>query len=538
MKKLINYFFIVSIIFLLTGCLSLLATSYEKTARLIFSFAFKHAGYDLHIDLLDIKRSLAGNEYYLDKVKVNEVEGETHFYSNKIIAKFSFLDLVRLDDFLKVKLEDNSLRVSKLKFDTKSNFFIDYLLDKTSLEVVDLELTGSLGQVEISDYFYFFYGTSKEQKNTLITVKDLEIDKANLGPLSFPNISFSLNNSLEGIKINLKSNDLLGSITINSPLRKGLEFNLSRLKIAENKLGSTNDLFLYLLENLRIPLYFYINDFSLGSKSFGNWNFVIRNDENEIIFDNIKGESELLKLEIANLGKSFLSISKKEDKILSALKLNLKTKNLSQTLQSFNESEKEANFKAGQTNFNANLLWEGFPEDIETSIPTGEISFNFKDVLIRKIDSENSVSDLMKIISLFNVSNTLGDITNLQFREKFKAGFSADSVKGSIVLEQERVLIQNPIVFKSGSGQYSWTGNLRRAPDGNIEDLYCELVMTLPLREYLPAYALLVGGPLTAGMVYIAGKAFKKPLSKLSSGKWKILGTLSNPETEFIEWFE
>ena len=82
------------------------------------------------------------------------------------------------------------------------------------------------------------------------------------------------------------------------------------------------------------------------------------------------------------------------------------------------------------------------------------------------------------------------------------------------------------------------TGNLRRAPDGNIEDLYCELVMTLPLREYLPAYALLVGGPLTAGMVYIAGKAFKKPLSKLSSGKWKILGTLSNPETEFIEWFE
>ena len=111
-------------------------------------------------------------------------------------------------------------------------------------------MTGSLGQVEISDYFYFFYGNSKEQNNTLITIKDLEIDKANLGPLSFPNISFSLNNSLEGLKINLKANDLLGSITINSPLRKGLEFNLSRLKIAENKLGSTNDLILYLLENL------------------------------------------------------------------------------------------------------------------------------------------------------------------------------------------------------------------------------------------------------------------------------------------------
>ena len=93
-------------------------------------------------------------------------------------------------------------------------------------------------------------------------------------------------------------------------------------------------------------------------------------------------------------------------------------------------------------------------------------------------------------------------------------------------------------MFEGSSGQYSWSGNLKRAPDGNIRDLSCELIMTLPLRDYLPAYALLLGGPLTAGMVYIAGKAFKKPLNKLSSGKWRIKGTLNNPKTEFIEWFE
>ena len=40
--------------------------------------------------------------------------------------------------------------------------------------------------------------------------------------------------------------------------------------------------------------------------------------------------------------------------------------------------------------------------------------------------------------------------------------------------------------------------------------------MTLPL-EMLPAYAFVLGGPLTAGIVYMAGKAFERNLDKLSS---------------------
>ena len=68
--------------------------------------------------------------------------------------------------------------------------------------------------------------------------------------------------------------------------------------------------------------------------------------------------------------------------------------------------------------------------------------------------------------------------------------------------------------------------------------LNLEVIMTLPLREYLPAYALVLGGPLTAGVVYIAGKAFEKNLDKISSGKWTIKGDISDPKTEFDGWFE
>jgi hypothetical protein len=43
---------------------------------------------------------------------------------------------------------------------------------------------------------------------------------------------------------------------------------------------------------------------------------------------------------------------------------------------------------------------------------------------------------------------------------------------------------------------------------------------------------------LTAGVVYIAGKAFERNLDKLSSGKWTISGSLENPKTNFEGWFE
>ena len=47
-----------------------------------------------------------------------------------------------------------------------------------------------------------------------------------------------------------------------------------------------------------------------------------------------------------------------------------------------------------------------------------------------------------------------------------------------------------------------------------------------------------MGGPITAGIVYIAGKAFERNLDKLSSGKWTIKGYISVPKAEFDGWFE
>ena len=129
-------------------------------------------------------------------------------------------------------------------------------------------------------------------------------------------------------------------------------------------------------------------------------------------------------------------------------------------------------------------------------------------------------------------------VTNLDFRKLYKRGFSADSVTGKFRITDKSLQIKEPVLLKSGSSQFIWTGDISRDQKGNLDRLNLEVIMTLPLREYLPAYALVLGGPITAGVVYIAGKAFEKNLDKISSGKWKIKGDISNPKTDFDGWFE
>jgi len=100
------------------------------------------------------------------------------------------------------------------------------------------------------------------------------------------------------------------------------------------------------------------------------------------------------------------------------------------------------------------------------------------------------------------------------------------------------ISLESPLIFRSGSSEFKWQGKIVRNQDGDLGNLDLEVVMTLPLREYLPAYAFLLGGPITAGVVYIAGKAFEKNLDQLSSGSWSIKGTLEDPKTNFNGWFE
>nr|MCS5543402.1 hypothetical protein [SAR86 cluster bacterium] len=199
----------------------------------------------------------------------------------------------------------------------------------------------------------------------------------------------------------------------------------------------------------------------------------------------------------------------------------------------------EVNFSSERVELFPEISWKGFPQDFSIESFTGSLGFNFNELLFEDIGEEQeATSGVLKIISIFNVTDTFEKLTNLNFDKFYKSGFSLDNAKGVLSINRNKVLIRDPIMFYSGSSKYKWTGYAKRSKKGVFTDLDLEVIMTLPLKDYLPAYAFLLGGPLTAGVVYIAGKAFEKRLDKLSSGKWRIWGNIKNPKTEFKGWFE
>ena len=196
------------------------------------------------------------------------------------------------------------------------------------------------------------------------------------------------------------------------------------------------------------------------------------------------------------------------------------------------------NFELDTISLDTDLTWNNLPWNFDYNSIQGEISTNLQGLIIDNNRDLETPSNLLRLVNIFNITDSFEKVTNLDFRKLYKRGFSADSVTGKFRISDKSLKIKEPILLKSGSSQFSWTGDILRDKNGNLSLLNLEVIMTLPLREYLPAYALILGGPITAGVVYIAGKAFEKNLDTISSGKWIIKGDISDPRTDFEGWFE
>ncbi len=198
----------------------------------------------------------------------------------------------------------------------------------------------------------------------------------------------------------------------------------------------------------------------------------------------------------------------------------------------------EPNFELDKVSLFTDIRWSSLPWNFNYSSFVGEISFELDDLTIENDENIEMPNNFLRLINIFNITDSFEKVTNLDFRKLYKRGFSADNVKGSIKIRPNSLEINDPIIFTSGSSEFRWKGTISRASEGRVGDIDLEVIMTLPLREYLPAYALILGGPITAGVVYIAGKAFERNLDKLSSGKWLVTGSIDNPKTDFQGWFE
>ena len=544
MKKFLKYLLICILIPVLSFSFVSSLFSNEKTIVWVLEILSEELGYQSKVKVSNIVWSPTRSSISLKEVSVREKEKGNSVYSESLEIKIDLLNLVRLKEFLELKIDKATVQFEdfNLNTDYSHNKLNEFFLNKSYVEVRELNIKGSIKEVDIPKYFYLFTNNSGKSNTLKISIEDVFISKIKLGPLELLDTTLNLKPFSKSFDLVVSNSELEGKIVVKQPIKEGIRVNLSSLKLSLDNFKTSN-IFIYLLDNLAIPVGFSIDKLLLDEKDYGRLSFLVTKEKEKLFFNQIEFRGINLDLgknvEDEVTERNFFLISRKEESIHSAFKGNIFTDNLSQSLLGLKGADYDLNFLAGASNINLDISWEGLPNQFNINNVEGNLSFRIDNFATKDVDSDIlGSSDFLRLVSLFNVSNTFGDLTNLNFKKKFNSGFQADRVEGALVIERDLIKTLSPIVFNSGSGEFRWDGSIEKTNKGELENLDFDIVITLPLREYLPAYALILGGPLTAATVYIAGKAFKKPLNKLSSGKWKISGPIEDPKTEFLEWFE
>jgi len=556
LKRFLKYLLILFFIPFLSFTFVSLLFSSEKSITWLFESVSEELGYQSNILVSDLDWSLTKSRIVLGELSIQDEERGNSIYTDSAVLSINLLNIVSSIDlypfnlieqknFLLVELVNATVQLKNFNLNESysRNKFTNFILNNSQLRLDELNIKGSIKEVDIPKYFYLFSNTEEKGNPQKISIEDSLISTIKLGPLELQETRLKMKASSKNQEFVASNSEFEGIVIVKQPIKDGIEITLSSLKLSSKNFNNSN-LFVYLLDNLTIPISFSVDKLFLREKDIGRLSFLVSKDEERLSFKKIVFSGFGLdlgkRLEDEPSERSLLSIFRKDDQVNTRFQGNISTKNLTDSLLGLEEEgDKGLNFLAGAGNLNLDINWEGLPSQFDVNKIQGNLSFRADDFVTKEVESDFiGSSDFLKIISLFNVSNTFGDLTNINFKEKFNKGFQADRVEGSLEFKRDQIKTSSPIVFKSGSGEFKWDGFIQKTKEGELDNLDFDIVITLPLREYLPAYALILGGPVTAATVFIAGKAFKKPLNKLSSGKWKITGTIEDPNTEFVEWFE
>ena len=143
-------------------------------------------------------------------------------------------------------------------------------------------------------------------------------------------------------------------------------------------------------------------------------------------------------------------------------------------------------------------------------------------------------SGAVRIFSLLNFAAIAKRMT-LDFSDVFGKGISFDELTATVMADRGVINFVEPMVIDGTGGDFRINGTVNLLT-GALDN---EMVVTLPVSSSLPWYAAYLGfvNPIAAGAVLVGERLFRNQIDNLSSAKYKVGGTLQNPEVNFEQVF-
>ena len=177
------------------------------------------------------------------------------------------------------------------------------------------------------------------------------------------------------------------------------------------------------------------------------------------------------------------------------------------------------------------LRWPGSPLNFDLAHLSGKAALDVANGSFLDVTSGGA-----RIMSLINFS-TIVKRMSLDFSDVFGQGVAFDRVMADLALDDGLARFTTPAQVKGTGSSFLITGTV----DLDAGHLNNEMVVTLPfLSSNLPWYAafLAFSNPAGAAGVWLGREVFKEQIARLSSGKYRIGGTIEEPQVELVSIFD
>jgi len=179
--------------------------------------------------------------------------------------------------------------------------------------------------------------------------------------------------------------------------------------------------------------------------------------------------------------------------------------------------------------------WDGSPLAVDLLKLRGTGSAEAEDGRFLDVESGAAAGGAQRIFSLLNFT-AIAKRMALNFGDVFGRGISFDELSADIALDEGLLEFTEPMEVEGTGSSFRVTGSVN-LESGELDN---EMVVTLPVSQGLPWYAAYVAlaNPLAGVGVLVGERVFRKSLEQFSSARYRIGGTLDNPDVEFVSVFD
>lgn len=352
---------------------------------------------------------------------------------------------------------------------------------------------------------------------------DLDIDDFRVFELALEHIDVVMTREQAYWKAFVQNDMLEGEVRIMDDDAAPLEIHLNRLSFESE--GESADPFAD-VDPLEITdVNFSTRQLLLDDEDYGSWSFQYRTTDELARFESLEAAA----LGVDVISGSVLEWRRLESGHESRFAGNLKIEDLAEALRRFGFA---SSIEGEGLRISSDVVWSGSPAMVDINGISGTVEI--EEGKGRFVQAETGGA--LKLLGVFDFASIARRL-RLDFSDVVESGFEFSDISGITSFNRGEVNVKEPIIIDGSSGKFTVGGSVN-LNSGTLDN---DMIVTLPVANTLPwyaAYSAIATGPLVGAGVMLAQRVFENQIDQFSSAKYKISGTIEQPEIEFVSIFD